>query len=216
MRFKHSVLATALVVSTAFLWSTAALHAGTHAFNMDSIDGNTTLDGTQFGVEVIDIGGGQVEFKLSNAGPTASRIHQIYWDDDASVLDSLFSADPGFGTDPASPGNLPGGNNIAFSADFGVDVNPPKPQTKAIGPGDMASFVFDLDGIATAADVDAAIVAGTLRLGIHVQGIDPRVVVSSDSDAFVTGGNPIPEPTTLLLFGSGLLVGAGVLKRKFF
>jgi hypothetical protein len=39
-------------------------------------------------------------------------------------------------------------------------------------------------------------------------------IVSVDSESFTITGDPIPEPATLMLFGSGMLALVGILRRK--
>jgi hypothetical protein len=50
-----------------------------------------------------------------------------------------------------------------------------------------------------------------LRIGLHVQAIGAQ----GNSDSFVNGppGTPVPEPSTLLLMGSGLLGLIGFRRR---
>jgi hypothetical protein len=109
----------------------------------------------------------------------------------------------------ASPGNLPGGNNVSpvFSASTGLtaDSNPPA-QPNGVNPGEFLEIVF----AANANDVLDAINGSTLRIGIHVQGFS-----GGGSESFINRPNPVPEPTTMLLLGLGLIGLAGVGRRKF-
>jgi hypothetical protein len=68
----------------------------------------------------------------------------------------------------------------------------------------MLGIVFDLQGGGTFADILAELTNGDLRIGLHVQGF-----TGGGSESFVN--NPIPEPTTALLFGLGL---AGLAARR--
>jgi hypothetical protein len=61
---------------------------------------------------------------------------------------------------------------------------------------------------------------GAERLGLWLDDASPAnaALHLSEVDAFDSGpgsaGSPVPEPTTLLLFGSGLAAGAAVLRRR--
>ena len=219
MNLKRSILTTVLLGTIAVLSSTVTVRADSvHLFNTNSIDLNTTLAGIQFQVSTSSTGTlGEVRFTITNLGPVDSFIGQIYWDDNVAplgVLSLLVDADAGFGIDLASPGNLPGGENVSFFADFSVDANPP-PSINGLSPTDSGDFVFTLVAGMTIADVDAALWNGDLRVGIHVQGIDPSLVVweRDDSDSYVT---TVPEPSTLILLlsSAGFLAGAAGFWRK--
>lgn len=221
MTQKRSILTAVLLGTVAVLMSTVAVRADavfTFDFDINSIEGDTDLPGSQFQLEIFEVTGGlgEVEFKISNLdqeGAIESSIYRIYWDDYASVLDMLVYADPDFGLDSANPNNLRGGVNVGFSADFGVDVEHGRDfQDKAIGVGESASFIFTLDGIYFA-DVLEALVNGDLRVGIDVGGIGNG---GRDSDSFVNAPSSVPEPSTLILLLSGttLLAGAARFRKK--
>ena len=157
---------------------------------------------SQFSAEVTDAGAGLVSFKFSNAGPIASYIADIYWDFDGSLLTGFDTIAPDW-NEPATPGNLPGGNMVGFSADLSVDADPP-PARNGIHPGEMATFILTTGGTFDA--IVAALTDGSLRLGLHVQGIGSK----GESDGFVSV--PVPLPTAAWM-GIALLGGLGVAKK---
>jgi hypothetical protein len=172
----------------------------------------------QFSASLSDLGGGQVGITFSNSGPEASIIADVYIDDGASVFTGIASITDGTGTDfesGADPADLPGGNTVSptFVADFSADAEPPTGTNgNGADPGESFTLVMNLAGGVTFADVQAAIADGSLRLGIHGQGLG----TSGGSESFVNGGgeNAVPEPTAALIFGAGLLVVSRRARRR--
>jgi hypothetical protein len=153
----------------------------------------------QLTVDVSDPGGGQVLFTFSNAGPAPASITDVYFDDGSLLaIASIVDAPPLVVFSPvASPGNLPGGNDVTppFVSTLSADSDPPV-SASGVGPGESLGILLDLQGGQDFADVLAELADGTLRVGIHVQ-------------AFATGGSEsfvnVPEPHALGLSGLGLL-----------
>jgi len=173
----------------------------------------------QFSATISDAGGGEVEITFSNAGPQASIIADVYIDDDAGVFSEITAIVDGAGTDfeeGAAPPNLPGGNNVTpvFVASFAADAESPTGTGgNGADPGESFSLILGLVDGKTFADVQAAFELGTVRLGIHGQGLG----TSGGSESFVSGGGretPIPEPGAALVFGAGLLAVSRGARRR--
>lgn len=171
-------------------------------------------------VEVIDLGGSQVEFKFTNN--STSSLTDVYFDD-GSLLGIASIADSGAGvafSQYASPGNLPGGNNASpafqttagFSADSDPAVSP-----NGVSQGEWVTIKFNLQSGKTYADTIAALALphgggpGDLRIGIHVQSF----ASGGGSESFINNPAPVPEAETwgMMLIGLGL-VGWAVRQRR--
>lgn len=188
-------------------------------FGFDNISANNVVDAAigeaQLFVNVTDPGGGQVLFTFGNTGPGASSITDVYFAD-GSLL-GIASIIDGAGVDfspLASPPGLPAGNNasppFATTAGFSADSEPPT-QPNGVNPGESLGVLFNLQAGRTFADVLSELEDSSLRIGIHVQGF-----ASGGSESFVN--NPpttsVPETTTMLLLGSGM-IGIWGARRKF-
>jgi hypothetical protein len=204
---------TALALATAVLLSGGAAHA----IGFSCITGNNAtqcgIGEAQFSATLAAFGAGQVSITFLNSGPTASFIAQVYIDDDASAFAGIASITDGTGTDfeiGGSPPNLPGGNTVSpvFTATARAAADKPGTNKDGADPGESFSLILSLSGGVSFADVASAIDGGTIRLGIHGQGLGEGTGLGG-SEAFVNGGGPaVPEPSAMLLFAVGALVVA--------
>src|SRR3954452_14535486 len=105
---------------------------------------------------------GDVLFTFTNAGPLQSSVAEIYFDTTLSLLNAavINGAGVNFCIDgqpcgtigkskntaySTTPGNLPGGNTISFSADYSAGAVNPEP-TNGINPGEQLGIAFHLAG----------------------------------------------------------------------
>ncbi len=195
-------------------------------YGFTNITNNNATDAligeNQLSLVVHDEGSLLVKFCFENAGPGASSIADVYWDDNAipSLLTSIQGFEESAGVDfseGASPGNLPGGNGIlpAFSADFSADSDPPA-QPNGVNPLEQLCVLFNYTPVGPTQDGFTEIIdamnSGALRVGIHVQGF-----ASGGSESFVTTGDNgvtiIPEPASMLLsmLGTGIV---GIFRKR--
>jgi hypothetical protein len=161
--------------------------------------------------------GNRVRFRFDNIGTEASSITDVYFDDRAGLFSGIDrirnTTGVSFSTG-ASPGNLPGANNLspAFQTTLGLsaDSDPPV-SVNGVNPGEKLVMFLDLTSGKSYSDALAAFSDLSLRVGMHVQAFD-----SGGSEGFVNtvGGTPppiVPEPTGLALAGLGI---AGLLVRR--
>jgi hypothetical protein len=167
---------------------------------------NAAAGVAQLSVDVDPAGPGQIAFTFRNAGPAASSITDIYFDDGAFVS-GIFSISsmPGVSFSPnAAPPNVPGANNAspAFSTTVGLsaDSNPPA-QPNGVNPGENVTLVLNLQPGKTFADVINAIntPGDHFRIAIHVQGL-----ANGGSESFIN----VPTPGALGLMGVAGLIAA--------
>ena len=208
---------TALTIATTA--SAGVTYGFTHVFEVG--DGPTELADAAIGeaqlsVEVKDTAG-QVEFLFKNAGPEASSMVQLYWEDNAGVLSttnpgtavSFSPPTPGvnFSGGTASPGHLPGISPPSTFDDYSIEAASGQggKQPNGVGPNEEVSIFFNYTGTYLA--VLEAIDNGQLHIGTHVQGYR-----SGGSESFVVTGTVIPSPTAAL---AGLaLLGVIVSRRR--
>jgi hypothetical protein len=184
----------------------AALTLGFHCIT-NNLAGDCTIGGAQMSVDVTDPGSGRIAFTFRNVGAGASSITDVYWDDGSLLGIFSITNTPGLVqfTSPATPGNLPGGNNalppFVATAGFSADSDSPV-QPMGVNPGETLIVTFDLINGRSFADALSDLGDGELRIGIHVQGYG-----SGGSESFVNGSPPVvvPEPGTFALLGGGTL-----------
>ena len=219
-----SIIRNALL-SLAILGSTS-VSAVTYSFQQlnDNNNANVGVGGSnQLLVDITDISG-DVNFTFTNNVGTSSSITAVYFDDleEDGLFDDISNdvlgasgenGDVSF-SDDATPGNLPQGNSIGFSADFSGDSASPPIPNGVNDAGEFVRFLGELDDDTSFNAVIAAITSGDFNIGLSVQsnqgrGAD-RYVLSVPGDG---GPSEVPLPAAAWLFGSALLGFAG-FKRK--
>ena len=217
----NKYLFSRIVFLTVLMFVLAAAPAGAATYGFYSIT-NTIEDDAYIGesqlfVDVTNPGGNQVLFTFRNEGPEASSICDVYFDNgifssllgiaeiDNSSSGVMFSQD-------ASPGNLPGANNVAppfvTMQGFSLDSDP-SVSHNGVNPGEWLGILFNLQDGNYFDNVLTELGNRKLRIGLHVQAFD-----SGGSESFINNNNPVPIPASVLLLGSGLIGLVGFRRKK--
>jgi hypothetical protein len=151
----------------------------------------------------------QAIFTFSNTGKIESSICDIYFYG-SSVLSGFAAIEHGEGVSfdySAKPPNLPGLNSLI--ADFSSDSLNPVVKN-GVNPGEWIQYTFNLTSGTDLSDVIAALNNGSLRVGLHVQGISGVQDIDGNkknnenySESFLTKVS-VPEPSLILLLGIGI------------
>ena len=200
----------------------ATRYSVTDIYN-DGTPANVLVGESQLFVDVTDSGNNQVLFTFLNIGPSPSIITNIYFEEGATPplmnIDTIINT-PGTvrftEITTSSIGGPPGGANIGWNnnaTEFRVDPANPAP-TWGINPFESLGILFDLSSTYTFANVISDLNSKDWRIAFHVQGF-----LDDGSDSFVINGpvnTPVPEPSVMLLMGTGIaaLAGSRLRRRK--
>ncbi|MEG4799263.1 PEP-CTERM sorting domain-containing protein [Microcoleus sp. ARI1-B5] len=205
-----SILAVAGVAALSALSAAPA-----SAFSFGNIVGGDTVGDSyvnDFSFDVTDTGNNSVGFKIANNNTSVAGIYigSVYFD--TGNNSSLLSA---FGINTGNTGtvnfanngtaNMPQSANLssAWSTDFSAT------KQGAASNGVQTGEVLGLSFGGNYNNVVSALNAGTLRLGLHVQGIN------GGSDTFVSSsGNTENTPEPLTMLAAAAAVGFGTMFKK--
>ena len=171
---------------------------------------NAAIGEAQLSVEILDIGGGQVEFLFRNSGSDPASLTDIYFDDSGL---GVLAAPMGFtdivGTvsfsQYAAPADLPGGSGFNTTAGLSADSDSPAP-INGVNTGEQLGVTLygAYGGIVDQFD------NGNLRIGLHVQAMG----TDGESEWFISNGPVVPAPGALALAGIGTLLVGFLRNRK--
>lgn len=173
---------------------------------------------SQLGLSVSDAGSGLVRFDLTNSGPLASSITDVYFDDyfrDLFVTD-IFDIDDSSGTTfhrYANPINLPGGLSHDFIAHDDTSLESSS-VARGVNPGESLGVLLQLAGNTVFDDVIDALASTRLKVGVQLKGFDDWGKESFINVPSGTGGSQppaVPEPSAMALAGLAIV---GLVARR--
>jgi hypothetical protein len=215
---RKNVFRTLVTAAAVVTMMGVAKPASAEIFGFSCITNNLASDCAILESQVyMEVDAGAIEntvaFLFTNVGPAASSITDVYFNDlmppllgsPAYITSSSgvsFSAD-------CSPPNLPGGQDYGFTTSYCADSNTPT-QPMGVNPGEWLSIAYTLQGDSTLANVIAALISGTYRVGLRIQGF-----ASGGSESGINGPpRQVTEPSVLALMGIGLLIIGMRLRRS--
>ncbi len=185
-------------------------YAATYSFQ--EITNNSPIDlASQLSVDVTGVSGG-VLFTFNNAGPLDSSITDIYFSSGSFLTLPMIITDSGAGVDfsaGATPPDLPGGNDVGFTATRGFTADSdPAVAPNGVNPGEWVAIQFGLGAGQSFASVTQALDTGAIRIGLHLQALS-----DGQSESYIS--TPIPEPEIYAMMGLGLgLMGFMARRRR--
>lgn len=202
----------------------AAATSITYHFTLYGDDSSPYDVGDQVEVVLTDNENGTATFTFTNYGDIQSEVTEIYFgqpdgDTTTYLTGGSISSQIGatFQTSKVSPGELP---NTSGSNAWGYVLTTDSDQKGVTSSGldnDVVDSVSMTFTIASSFDnIIKAINEGELVIGIHVRRMLATTTDETETSEWyvVDPSAPVPEPTTMLLFGTGLAGLAGVARRK--
>ena len=214
-RFGGALRKTLLTATAgALLAASVPATAASTYFGYTRITNNGPDDvASQFFTEVAEHNQGVLFSFYNTVSSYAASITQIYFEENplGGLFSSLTIHNQSAGVDystPASPDNLPSGNNWNFTANHSFGPNSPTAPNGINASNEWLSLLGVLNVGQAYTDVIDALVNGALRIGMHAQAIS----ATGNSDSFINSLTPLAAgvtPPGVTPGGGGAGGGAG-------
>ena len=166
----------------------------------------------QLRVDVTSAGAGSVMFTFFNNIGIPSSLTDIYFDDGTLLAQGTITSSPGANFSfLATPNDLPGGNTVGFQTTqpWSLDSDRPVMANGINLSSEWVAVTFSLLPNLTFLDTIAALNDGSLRIGLHVQGIG----ADGGGDSYVNVSAVPDGGMTMSLLGLAL-AGIGLVARR--
>ena len=209
MKTQIRIAALALLAVVCLMLAVVPAMAGT-LYDNGPYDGNNNAWGINFGHVVTNSN------NLNSSRSNVYGVDIVYWD--ASESDLLTTVDMSFGSTPFGTdifsGTLTGANNTFLGTNqYGYALEEAE-LTFPVPIGTPASSYLTLGNACTTSGCDTNPISWDENSGPSTAYDNTVGSIPSESFTLIGTSDSTPEPSSLMLFGSGMLGLAGVLRRR--
>lgn len=209
MKTQIRIASLALLAALCLMLAVVPAMAGT-LYDNGPYDGNNNAWGINFGHVVTNSN------NLNSSRSNVYSVDFVYWD--ASESDLLTTVDMSFGSTPFGSdifsGTLTGVTNTFLGTNqYGYDLYQASYSTNVVVPHGGLGYLT-LSNACTTSGCDTNPIAWDENSGPSTAYDSTLGTIPSEAFTLIGTSDSTPEPSSLVLFGSGILGLAGVLRRR--